>query len=247
MALKQELLNFSFGYYKRWYNNCLGCLGTDGITRSMESLLAKANALEEEGISTYIYTGSYRLPIVTITEDVMKDLLVINKVIGIGEIAITDHRSSQPTTDALKQLTSAARVGGILSGKSGVIVFHMGEGKDKLKKIYEIIESTEIPYSQFIPTHMNRNEDLLKEAFKYGKAGGNIDFTTSSNSGENEELSASKALRRSLEEGVPDNRITFTSDGQGSLPIFNDRNEFIRLGVGKVTTLYDEVEKCNIN
>ena len=34
----------------------IGLLGTDGVTRSMENLLAKARGLEEEGISTWIYS-----------------------------------------------------------------------------------------------------------------------------------------------------------------------------------------------
>ena len=37
----------------------IGLLGTDGVTRSMENLLAKARGLEEEGISTWIYSGAY--------------------------------------------------------------------------------------------------------------------------------------------------------------------------------------------
>lgn len=225
----------------------VGCLGTDGITRNMEGLLAKAKALEEEGISSYILTGSYRMPLTTITDDVMKDIILIDKVIGAGEIALTDHRSSQPTSDALKQLASAVRVGGILSGKSGIIVFHLGDGKDMLNKVIEIIEKTEIPYSQFIPTHMNRNKRLFTEALKYAKAGGNIDFTTSSNSEEDKELSASRCLKRCIEEGVPIERITFTSDGQGSLPIFNELHECTGLGVGKVSTLFEEVRKAIID
>ena len=32
----------------------VGCLGTDGTTRTMTNLIAKARGLEEEGISTYI-------------------------------------------------------------------------------------------------------------------------------------------------------------------------------------------------
>ena len=43
----------------------VGTLGTDGIARDMNALLAKARGLEEEGITTYIYTGSYRLPLRT--------------------------------------------------------------------------------------------------------------------------------------------------------------------------------------
>lgn len=44
----------------------VGCLGTDGTTRNMASLLAKARGLEEEGITTYIYTGSYQIPVRTL-------------------------------------------------------------------------------------------------------------------------------------------------------------------------------------
>lgn len=221
----------------------VGCLGTDGVTRSMEALLAKARGLEEEGITTYIYTGSYRVPVTTITGSVIKDIIVIDKIIGAGEIALSDHRSSQPSLDAIMQLAADARVGGILSGKAGIINFHLGAGGRMLKYLYDIIENTEIPYSQFLPTHMNRNNELFEEGIKYAKAGGYIDFTTSSNpvSWEKGEVKASKALRRCLDAGVPVERITFTSDGQGSLPVFNEKKEFVKLGIGKVTSLYYEV------
>ena len=36
----------------------VGCIGTDGVARNMEALLAKAHALEEEGVTTYVYTGA---------------------------------------------------------------------------------------------------------------------------------------------------------------------------------------------
>ena len=48
----------------------VGCLGTDGTTRTMTNLLAKAKGLEEEGISTYVYTGSYQVPVKTLTGSV---------------------------------------------------------------------------------------------------------------------------------------------------------------------------------
>jgi len=43
----------------------IGCLGTDSVTRHMESLYAKAKGLEAEGISTYIFSGSYEIPTMT--------------------------------------------------------------------------------------------------------------------------------------------------------------------------------------
>lgn len=225
----------------------VGCLGTDGITRSVESLLAKANALDDEGISTYIYTGSYRIPVTTITGDVMKDIMAIDKVIGVGEIAISDHRSSQPSYDEIKRLSADARVGGILSGKSGIINIHMGDGKDKLKYLYDIAKNSEIPITQFLPTHMTRNTDLFEEGIKYALAGGYMDFTTSTSKMSDERLTPSKALKICLEEGVSYKNISFSSDGQGSLPVFNREKKFIGLGVGSVSSLYSEVRKAVLN
>jgi beta-aspartyl-dipeptidase (metallo-type) len=223
----------------------VGCLGTDGISRNMVSLLAKARGLEEEGITTFIYTGSYRIPVTTITGDVMKDFMTIDKVIGVGEIAISDHRSSQPSLEELKKLAADTRVGGMLSNKAGIINLHIGDGKRMLELLFKIVDETEIPFTQFLPTHVNRNTYLFKDAIKYAKAGGFIDFTTSSDpvywECEDGEVKTSKALRLCLEQGVAEDRITFSSDGQGSLPIYNEKKEFVGLGVGKVTSLFQEV------
>lgn len=221
----------------------IGTLGTDGVTRSLENLYAKAKALEEEGITTFIYTGSYRVPPVTFTGSIMKDILLIDKVIGVGEIALSDHRSSQPTIDEIKRLTSDSRVAGILSGKAGAVNIHMGDGEEGLNKLIEIVQKTEIPITQFYPTHINRNPYLFEQGIKYAKMGGFIDFTTSSDATfyEEGEVKASIALKKCIDEGLEDN-ITFTSDGQGSLPKFNEKGEFIGLQVGRVTSLYKEVK-----
>ncbi|MCX7950745.1 MAG: beta-aspartyl-peptidase [Clostridiales bacterium] len=221
----------------------VGCLGTDGITRSMENLYAKAKGLEEEGVSTYIYTGSYRVPVSTLTGSVMKDVMMIDKVVGVGEIALSDHRSSQPNLEELKRLTADARVGGILSQKAGIVNIHLGDGKRMLNYLIDIVNTTEIPITQFWPTHVNRNPYLFKQGIEYAKMGGFIDFTTSSDPvfWEEGEVKASKAIKICLEEGVDEEKITLTSDGQGSLPQFNEKGEFVKLGIGKVTSLYKEV------
>lgn len=222
----------------------IGVLGTDGTTRNMANLLAKARALEEEGITTYIYTGSYQIPVRTITGSVLDDIVLIDKVIGAGEIAMSDHRSSQPTVEDFAKLVADARVGGILSGKAGVVNMHMGDGERQIDFIEEIVEKTEIPISQFVPTHMNRNQSLFRRAIEFGRQGGMIDFTTSTRKKflEEGETKCSKALKIALEKGVPESNITFTSDGQGSLPDFDEKGKFIGIGVGKVTSLYKEVK-----
>lgn len=221
----------------------IGCLGTDGTTRNMKNLLAKARGLEEEGISTYIYTGSYEIPVKTITGSIRDDIILIDKIIGVGEIALSDHRSSQPTVEDLAKVGAEARVGGILSGKAGVVNVHMGDGQDMLRLLEEVVWKTEIPIGQFYLTHINRNRELFKEAIKYGKEGGLVDFTTSTTGKflEDGELKCSTALRIMLDNGVEINNITFTSDGQGSLPNFDERGQFVGLQLGRVTSLYREV------
>ncbi|MBW4829182.1 MAG: beta-aspartyl-peptidase [Clostridiaceae bacterium] len=227
----------------------VGVLGTDGTTRNGDNLLAKARGLEEEGITTYMYTGSYQVPTRTITGSVLDDIVLIDKVIGAGEIAMSDHRSSQPTVEEFTKLVADARVGGILSGKAGVVNIHMGDGLRQIDFIEEIVENTEVPITQFIPTHMNRNGSLFKQAIEFGKNGGIIDFTTSTTRKflEEGEVKCSKALKIALEEGVSGNNITFSSDGQGSLPEFNEKGEFIGIGVGKVTSLYGEVKDAIVS
>ena len=140
----------------------VGCLGTDGVTRTPAGLLAKAKALDEEGLSTFIYTGHYGVPVQTLTGSIERDLLLIDKVIGVGEVALSDHRSDQPTFDEFARLAAEARRGGILSGKAGVVNVHMGDGRRGLAMLRRIIEETEIPVTQFLPTHIGRNPGALR-------------------------------------------------------------------------------------
>lgn len=226
----------------------VGCLGTDGVTRDLVSLLAKARGLEEEGITTYIYAGSYRLPLKTITGEIMKDIMVVDKIIGIGEVAISDHRSSQPIFEEFVRAVSDARVAGMLSGKAGIINIHLGDGKRKLDMIKRAVAETEIPIRQFLPTHVNRNEELFKECIEYALNGGYIDFTGSEDPDFWEETDGevrfSKGLKRLLDAGVNIDNFTISSDGQGSLPIFNEKKEYVGIGVGKSTCLLKNIKEC---
>lgn len=221
----------------------VGCLGTDGTTRTMASLLAKARGLEEEGITAYVYTGSYQVPVRTLTGSVMDDLILIDKIIGTGEIAISDHRSSQPTKEEFAKIAADTRVGGILSGKAGIVNIHMGDGKKKLSMLRWLLEETEIPPANLIPTHINRSNALMQDGIDYAKTlGGIIDLTTSSDPDflDEDEVKASTGLKMALDAGVSQHQITFSSDGQGSLPVFDKGGKFIGLGVGKVSSLYRE-------
>ncbi|MCL4809176.1 MAG: beta-aspartyl-peptidase [Thermoanaerobaculia bacterium] len=221
----------------------VGCLGTDGVTRSLEALLARALGLEEEGLSTFILTGSYGVPLVTLTGSVERDLLLVEKVVGAGEVAVSDHRSSQPTFEELARIVADARRGGLLAGKRGVVNFHLGDGPSGLAPLRRLVDETEIPIRQLLPTHVNRNPSLFEEAIAWTRRGGLVDLTTSAVPADYEAgvVKASVGLARMLDAGVDPSLVTFTSDGQGSLPDYDGEGRLRGLGVGRVSSLLLEV------
>ena len=217
----------------------VGCLGTDDVSRRPETLLAKAMQLEEEGISTYIYCGSYQFPMATITGSVRKDIALIPKVIGVGEIAVSDHRSSQPTFDDLCRVAAEARVGGMVGGKAGLVHLHMGNGRRMLDPIIRLVKETEIPITQFLPTHVTRTETLLEQSIQFAKMGGNIDFTVKGQD-LTFPLTTARSLKLALEAGVAMDQITLSSDSNGSMPVFDEKGKIIKLAVGDIQNLYLE-------
>ena len=55
----------------------VGLLGTDGVSRSMENLVTKARALEQEGLTAFIYTGNYHVPSPTVTSSISRDIMMV--------------------------------------------------------------------------------------------------------------------------------------------------------------------------
>jgi len=220
----------------------VGVLGTDGVTRTTRELLAKAQALDFEGISTYIYSGAYQVPTRTITGMPRSDIVLIEKIIGVGEIAISDSRSSHPSEHELAELASEARVGGLLSGKAGVLHLHVGDDDTKLGILFDLVKRTELPKSTFVPTHLNRNPDLLKDAIRYGRVGGLVDVTSGIRPDKHDHVSVKPALalRQLLEAGLHPAQITMSSDSNGSSPIFDDNGKLVAMGIGSIATLWEE-------
>lgn len=218
----------------------VGALGTDSTTRTLSNLLAKAHALETEGISTFCHTGSYQVPCKTVTGQITDDILLIDKIIGVGEVAISDHRSSQPTSDELRKVAAQARVGGMLAGKGGTVSVHVGSGESLLQPLYDAVAGTELQLKQFYPTHINRNMPLFLAGLQFARDGGVIDFTTSTTDYDlaHGEVAAAKALALALAEGISPMQLTMSSDGNASLPIFSPSGEVLGLEVGEVKTLH---------
>lgn len=210
----------------------IGVLGTDSISRSPENLLQKLRGYEQLGLTTFMWTGNYRVPVKTLTGDLMKDIMLIDKVIGV-KTCISDHRSSQPTKEELAKIVSDVRVGGMLSGKAGKAHIHVGTGRSRLDLLWQLVKETDIPITQMYPTHMaSRGKELLEEGAKWIAAGGFLDFTAD---GENE-TKCVEALTEYRNKGIDLSHVTISSDAYGSFPVF-EQGRVIRYDYGRPIAL----------
>ena len=209
----------------------VGVLGTDGVTRSVEGLVAKTKALNNEGITAVCLTSAYQYPPTTLTGSVMRDIVYIQEVLGC-KLAISDHRGSHPTREEIIRLVSDIRMAGLLAGKPGVLHIHTGAAPEGIEPIMEIVRTTDISPYHFRPTHLGK---VLDQAIAFTRMGGYSDITT------NDDTPA--MVHQILEEAVVE-RITMSSDSNGSMPKWDAKREhIIGMGVGKMTNLYRTVRR----
>lgn len=207
----------------------VGLLGTDDETRSTAGLLARTRALREEGLSAWCWTGGYHVPPTTLTGSVRRDIVHIDCVIGLGEIAISDHRSSQPTFDELARLASEVHVAGLLSRKAGVMHLHLGDGERGLALVRRLLEETELPPRVFHPTHVNRLRALFEEACELSHKNVVIDVTAFPVEEGEDAWSAPDAWEKYHARGCPPANLTLSSDGGGCLPVFDANGEMVKM------------------
>ena len=217
----------------------IGVLGTDDAIRSPAELVAVARGLTAEGLTAYCMTGGYHLPPVTVTGSVRRDLVLIDVILGVGEVAISDHRSSQPTLNELLRVAADAHVGGLMSNKAGVLHLHVGDGPRGLQPVRDALEQSEIPAAVFHPTHVNRRRALFDEALALVERGCTVDITAFPVAEDEDGWSAMAALTRYLAAGLPPARVTVSSDGGGCLPVFDRDGRVVDMDVGRPSSLIE--------
>ena len=215
----------------------IGLLGTDDLARGPRELLATVYSLREEGLNAYAHLGGYHLPPATITGSVRGDLVLIEPFLGVGEVAISDHRSSQPTLDELLRLAADAHVAGLQTGKAGILHLHLGDGPRGLSLVREALERSELPPRVFNPTHVNRRRVLFEEAVALAKRGCFVDLTAFTVEEGEDAYTAAEALRRYFAGGAPADRVTVSSDAGGCLPCFDADGRVCRMDVGSAGAL----------
>ncbi len=221
----------------------IGVLGTDDLARTPGELLASVHALREQGLGAFAWCGGYHLPPVTLTGSVRGDIVFLDPVIGVGELAISDHRSSQPTFDEFVRVASEAHVAGLMTGKAGVLHLHLGDGVRGLALVRRALDETELPASVFHPTHINRRKALFEEALALAIRGCTVDITAFP-VGEGEDAwSAAEAWERYHASGAPAERLTISSDAGGCLPTFDHDGRLCRMDVGSAHALLDTIRE----
>lgn len=215
----------------------VGVLGTDDTTRDTRGLLAQTRALREEGLGAWCHTGGYHVPPVTLTGSVRDDIVYLDPVIGVGELALSDHRSSQPTLEELLRIASDAHVAGMIAGKAGIVHLHLGDGERGLDLVRQALAMTELPARVFNPTHVNRRKALFDESIELARGGSTVDITAFPVEEGEDAWPADVALQRYIESGAPAGNVTISSDGGGCLPVFNEQGEMIRMDIGRPSSL----------
>ena len=213
----------------------VGLLGTDGITRDVETLLAHAKALNEEGVTAYICTGHYGYPSVTLTGDAKKDVVFVQEVMGL-KLAMSDHRAPNISLKELIRVGSDMRVAGMIGGKSGCVVLHMGDDIRGLHPVFDALEKTSIPVKIFHPTHVNRNPILLEQGMQYLKMGGYVDYTC----GMDDEMTPGRCILNAREKGISTEHITMSSDGHGSFSTYDEEGKLDKIGISPLDSVYHE-------
>jgi beta-aspartyl-dipeptidase (metallo-type) len=79
----------------------------------------------------------------------------------------------------------------------------------------------------------------MEHAIEFARMGGNIDITASGKDLHFHPTSV-EAIRMALEAGIPVDRISLSSDSNGSMPIFDAKGKVVKLGVGDIQCLFDD-------
>lgn len=211
----------------------VGLLGTDDVARGPRELLATIYALREEGLNAWGHIGGYHLPSATLTGSVRGDLVFVEALLGVGEVAISDHRSSQPTLDELLRLASEAHVAGLMTGKAGIVHLHLGDGARGLDLVRQALDGSELPARVFQPTHVNRRKALFEEALDLARRGCTVDVTAFPVAEGEDAWPAAEAVVRYLDTGLPPQRLTVSSDAGGCLPCFDAEGHVSHMDVGQ--------------
>jgi beta-aspartyl-dipeptidase (metallo-type) len=197
----------------------VGAPGLDTASKRAQTLLAKAYALQQEGLSAYVYAGGFVRPWASITSSVIEDLYAIPSVLGV-KVALGEHRASRYRDEELVELAAQLAWARGTTGKTCVFHAHLGLRHEPAAQLARVIEQSELPPEHFVATHCNYGPETLAAAPALARLGAWVDLTSVLGpwSAARESVKASIAVRRLRDAGVPLARMSISSDANASVP-----------------------------
>ena len=226
----------------------VGVLGTDGYARRVEDVLVKCMALREEGFDCYFLTGSYTFPITTMRGSVAEDIIFNEYCLGTGEVAHCDHRGSLMRYEEFTRLAADTRNGARLAGLKGVLNIHLGNYPEPADFFIRACEEDITFRPLIVPTHVTRKYDVFDSCLNFLEYGGQIDITAGSDGDASQKSYGSvEGLEIIYKKYGTLDRVTMTSDGNGSAPIWDELGNMIGMGKGSSKVLLADLKKATKN
>ena len=220
----------------------VGIMGIEAEFKNLHGLLVKARELERSGLSTYIYTGAFRIPPPYLTSSVRADIALIDKVLGV-KVAISEDTYPNLSLADLARVAGEVRLAAGLSGKAAVIHAHVGRNPARMQPIFDLLKVVGLPITQIVPTHVNRRHpNTFEHALEFARLGGTLDFSAnlSKRSGSLTGMNPDEAVQQALAAGVPLAQITLSSDANVSMPVLDAQDRPIGLHNAPPSILHRE-------
>jgi beta-aspartyl-dipeptidase (metallo-type) len=197
--------------------------GLDMMAKSPETILAKAYALDSEGVTAYVMGGGFQRPFRTVTGSLRRDIFTIEKIIGV-KIALGETKASRYAEHDLVELAAQLEWLSGATGKACVMHAHLGQSSDPAGLLLHAMRTSGVPSRRFQATHGNYTPDTLEAAQQVAAAGGFVDFNPilTPEFGHPRAIPAAQAVLRTLEAGVSSDLVSMTTDGNASVPILLD-------------------------
>lgn len=194
--------------------------GFDMVAKSLEGILAKAYALQNEGVTTFAMVGGFQRPFQTLTGSMTRDIFTIEKILGI-KIALGERRASRFQDHELIELAAQLEWLSGATGKACLMHAHLGESSDPAAQLLHTMRESGVAPQRFQATHCNYTPDTMQAARQVASSGGFVDFNPilDPSFGHPRAIPVVQAILQSLEVGIDSDLISMTTDGNASVPM----------------------------
>jgi len=202
-------------------------------------------ALREEGFDCYFLTGSYTFPITTMRGSVAEDIIFNEYCLGTGEVAHCDHRGSLMRYEEFTRLAADTRNGARLAGLKGVLNIHLGNYPNPAEFFIKACEEDITFRPLIVPTHVTRKSVVFESCLKFLEYGGQIDITAGSDgNADRSSVGSVNGLEIIYKKYGTLDRVSMTSDGNGSAPVWDELGNMIGMGKGSSKVLLSDLKKA---